>query len=272
MKHNFVAKEGCMLIKAISDNIAGLNKPAIKFLIKKGEVRINGDKQLTDCEVRMGDEVSVFLPQRFESAKPPDIIYADKNILIADKPAGYDVEHNLLDYILKDYPSALPVHRLDRGTSGLVIFALNGEAQNILFDAFKQQLIEKTYLAKVSGRVENEGVFTAYLFKDPKKGEVKISDTFKRGYKQIKTGIEIVSTSSKSSVLRVRLFTGRTHQIRAHLAHLGHAVLGDAKYGDEKKSGVYMLCAHQIRILSLSGSLSYLSQKVFVSSKANIID
>ena len=125
-----------------------------------------------------------------------------------------------------------PCHRLDRNTSGLLLFAKNSEALNILLDKFKKQEIEKHYSCMVYGiPKKDEATLSAYLFKDTKKSLVYISDTPLRGYQKIITSYTVLSKNidNNTSVLDVELHTGKTHQIRAHLAHIGLPIIGDRK-------------------------------------------
>ncbi len=128
--------------------------------------------------------------------------------------------------------SLLPCHRLDRNTSGIVIFAKNAESLNILLEKFKHHEITKFYKCKVYGLLSKKhDILTAYLFKDSKKSLVLIRDKIEKGFREIITEYKVLeeNISLNYSILEVILHTGRTHQIRAHLAHIGHPIIGDRK-------------------------------------------
>lgn len=183
-------------------------------------------------------------------------------------------ENSLAFFVQKQYlANAMPCHRLDRNTFGLVLFAKNKEALEILLDKFKNKEIEKHYLAYVYGiPSKKQDRLEAYLFKDTKKSLVYISDEFKKGYQKIITSYDTLKTDTKrnTSVLDVKLETGRTHQIRAHLAHIGLPIIGDGKYGINsvnkalgfKTQG---LCSYKLKFnfCGDSGILNYLNGKEF---------
>lgn len=200
------------------------------------------------------------------------IVYEDSNIIVVNKPAGIEVtgDNSLTSVLTKQYGySIMPCHRLDRNTSGLTVFAKNRQALDILFDKFKNHEIEKHYICRVYGiPKEKHEILKAYLFKDNKKSVVYISDVPKKGYQNIVTEYSVLSTSksNNTSILEIILHTGRTHQIRAHLAHIGYPIIGDGKYGINEvnkkfKSKTQNLCSYIIKFKfnSNSGILNYLN-------------
>ena len=160
-----------------------------------------------------------------------------------------------------------PVHRLDNKTCGLCLFAKNPRAHAVLLEAFKQRTVEKYYICLVRGIPKPPAaVCSAFLLKDAARSIVQILDQSRPGARPITTGYETLSAGPVSR-LRVHLITGRTHQIRAHLAALGHPVLGDDLYGDRsfnrlQKSRSLKLCAAELT-LHTEGQLPNLDGKTF---------
>ena len=270
-------------------------------LFRKKDIKVNGHWEKEKYIIQEGEEVSIYITdsqleefkKKVVEKKVTDIsnwiIYEDKNILLINKPRGVMVQKDhsgepalddmVISYLIdkKEYdPSKevgyvpAPSHRLDRNTAGIVIFGKNitalRELMNIVSD---KSLIEKKYLALVKGITNEKGEINVPLIKNPNSGRVSISKDGKEAitlYKRVKT------IKDEYSLLEVSLLTGRTHQIRVHLASISHPVIGDSKYGDyslnkEIESKYHFknqfLVAYYLKFKSLSGELKYLSNKSF---------
>ena len=228
----------------ILDNFKDLNLNVLYKALRKKDIRVN-DKRVSDNVIlHLGDEVKIFISDELLFSKNNsfnlDIIYEDNNIVLINKPSNIEVvgsnsnEKSLTDFVKEHYKSnnefPAPCHRLDRNTTGLILFAKNETSLNILLDKFKNHEIEKHYVCLVYGIPKiKSATIDGFLFKDNKKSLVYISDNFKNGYQKIKTSYSVLETDVKNntSILDVNLHTGKTHQIRAHLAHIGLPIVGD---------------------------------------------
>ncbi len=270
------------------DTFKDLSMNTLYKALRKKDIRINDKRVSENVIIHEGDTITIYIsddllcPNNNENMKKEilsNIVFEDNNILIVNKPSDLETVSNknnetTLTTILKSYNNNLePCHRLDRNTIGLVIFAKNKEALKILFDKFKTREITKIYQCVVYGLLKNkERTIESYLFKDEKKSKVYIIDEPKEKYQKIITSYKVLKEDNKKniSLLEVTLHTGKTHQIRAHLAHIGHPILGDGKYGKneinkEFKLKTQLLCACKIKFefTTESGILSYLNNQTF---------
>lgn len=275
--------DGKKLNKVILEKIPKINYTMFWKLLKKKDIKINGKRTNKDIQVFEKDEILVYIQDELINQNEQiDIVYEDKNILIINKSSGIETtgENSLTSLVQKIYrekeEKPMPCHRLDRNTTGLIIFAKNNEALNILLNKFKNHEIEKHYLAWVYGiPKESQKKEEAYLFKDNKKAKVYISDNWKKGFQKIITKYTILEKEKDNTcILDVEIETGKTHQIRAHLAHMGYPIIGDGKYGKNdinKKFNkkVQMLCSYKLKFnfKNDNGILEYLKGKKFLLDK-----
>ena len=223
-----------------------------------------------DQVVGVGQTLTFYYDANKFFGKYFDVVFEDENVIVVNKHSGIEVcdsSSHLLGMLCLNRERVFAVHRLDRQTRGLCVFAKNKTAQSALTNAFRSHSqIEKTYIADVEGRLEmSEGTLLVhYHKKDAKNSKVSISDFAKQGFSKIQTIIKSTHFDGKNTRVKVRILTGKTHQIRAVLAHLSHAVLGDGKYGKAKNGDVLHLCAQSLKFnFGAQSPLAYLNEKSF---------
>ncbi len=212
----------------------------IRDALKRRDIRVNGVRSGPDATVRAGDELKLYIDDRFLAAAV-SVLFTDGKLLVLDKPAGLPVDvdgagigaDTLLARARTHYPSAQLCHRLDVGTGGVMLCSLTAELHDLLLSAFRAHQIEKYYRALVLGCPKPESaVLQAYLRKDADRAKVRVVDHPSPGAAFIETRYQVVRRGAELSELDIELVTGRTHQIRAHMAHIGCPLIGDDKYGN----------------------------------------
>lgn len=288
-----------------------LNQAPKSFLYKmmrKKNIVLNGKKCTGNEKLKQGDSIKLFFSdetiEKFsagtyvtpkkEKINMLPIIYEDEQVLLMNKPVGVlsqkakdsDVSavEILINYLIETnqlskeqfrtfHPSIC--NRLDRNTSGILVVGKTLPALQEMNRFFKERTIAKYYRCLVKGRViKNEDYIKGYLVKDQKTNKVSITKKKTEEGVPIETEYCVIQSNDEVSLLEVHLITGKTHQIRAHLASIGHPIIGDYKYGDKQINEMYrqeyglksqLLHAYRLEMPSSDGSLAYLNDKKFVA-------
>ena len=295
---------GQRLDKFLSKRFKNMPQSLMYKYIRTKYIKLNGKRCEISSRLQKGDILTLYIkdeffeesPDQYDFMKAPvrlDIIYEDENIMLLNKKPGllvhpddtyhFDsliarVQHYLYDkgeYDPKKENSFAPalVNRIDRNTGGIVIAAKNAETLRIMNQKVKDREIEKLYLCIALGTFKKkEDLLTAYLEKNEDKNKVYISKRPTEDTKTIKTKYRVLAEKNDLTLLEVDLLTGRTHQIRAHMAYIGHPLLGDGKYGKNevnRKLGFKYQALYSykltFRFTSESGIWSYLNGKTFTA-------
>ena len=270
----YIAREQTTLIKSIQKAFPKLNYVTISRVLRKKDIKINGKRVNSDVVINKGDNVQVYID--FDKEDNVEIIYQDSNVVVVNKPYGIEVvdenkrEKDLTQQVsLQTQTNVFPCHRLDVNTEGVIIFAKTQKDYDIITQAFKNHKVTKIYNAWVQGKMEKkQDTLKAYLVKDEKSARVFVYDKSSTNAKEIITKYRVLKEFASTSLLEIALETGRTHQIRAHLSHIGHPVVGDDKYGNRelnKKFNLKKQCLTSVllKIDFANSELNYLNDKEF---------
>lgn len=295
---------GQRLDKFITKAVPKLPKSLLYKYIRLKRIKLNGKRCEISYILNEGDKLNLYINDEFfnipsedkkqslqKTSAVPNIVYEDENILIVYKPIGIDVHHGaektddtLIDIIQaylyskgeytpdKEHSFSPAIcNRLDRNTTGLVIAAKNAAALREVNEKIRSKEIKKEYLCICSGSLPQENsVETAFHCKKSH-NSVLISEKPKDGFKKIITEYTLLEKKNELMLVKVDLITGKTHQIRAHMAFLGAPILGDGKYGNVKMNKKYQVFKQQLCAYSLefnfdnTGILGYLSRKKFTA-------
>ena len=274
-----------------------LIRPSVlnKFL-RQNKVKVNGSKASAGQKLVKGDVINLYINDDYLlipdkdnafmfASSQVEIIYEDENLFVVNKPSGISViddNWHIFDTLvnrIKHYyhkngiDGSIPqlCHRIDTGTSGIIVLAKNDETLEFMFSMFRDKQLKKKYICAVKNNPKvKDGIYKGYLTKNSQRGFVTVSDRpLNNASQNIETGIKTLDSFDGYKLMEIDLYTGRTHQIRAHMAYLGMPVLGDSKYGDNNlnrqlKLKYQLLCSCYLKLGYIEDErYSYLSFKEF---------
>lgn len=298
---------GQRMDKLLAKYLSEAPKSFIYKMLRKKNIVLNGKKADGSEKLKCEDSVKLFLseetiekftkrveaPKNTDAKVTLDILYEDSNILLINKPVGMLsqkakpedvslVEH-LITYLLGNgtitqeelalfRPSVC--NRLDRNTSGIVVAGKSLVGLQVMGQLFKDRSLKKFYRCLVLGEVKKDSYIKGYLTKDEKTNKVTVTSKPSGEASPIETSYQVIASNGRYTLLEVHLITGRTHQIRAHLASIGHPIAGDYKYGSrtaneclksEYKLTHQLLHAYRLEMPAITGELENLSNKIFTA-------
>ena len=232
IKKEIIVEKDRKIVNVLQDY--GFSFVDVSKMLRNKDVRINGKVTKENVIVNGGDAVTFYYSEEM-LGKKYEILFESEDVYIVFKNAGIEsAGEKGVEGALK---GAVAVHRLDRNTEGLLVFAKKEDVAEKLRTAFEKHLVHKYYLAEVLGEMkEKDRIYRAYLLKDSENSFVTIYDKKEKGTVEILTKVDTIKSGKESSLVQVELLTGKTHQIRAHLAFLGHAIIGDGKYGKNENN------------------------------------
>ncbi len=295
---------GQRLDKFLLKRFKTMPKSLMHKYLRTKYIKLNGKKCTPEVFVNEGDVLTLYIKDEFfvenkkeyefmKASKKLDLVYEDENIMLIDKKQGvivhqdknYDADcvvNRVQRYLYekgeydpqsdKSFSPAL-VNRIDRNTSGIIIGAKNAMALRVLNEKVRTREIRKFYLCVVKGKLKKKtDTLKDYLYKNESKNTVKVSNNETKNSKEIITKYNVLSYDKELnlSLCEIELLTGRTHQIRAHMAYIGHPLLGDEKYGDKALNRRFhqnhqLLCSYKLKFdfVDSNNNLQYLNGKEF---------
>ena len=278
--------------KFLAKALPTLPKSLMYKYIRNKKIKVNKKRCEISQRLQIGDELHCYISEEFFDIAKDDsflnapatltILYEDDSIIIMNKEVGLLAHsddkvsddtlvnrlkhylYNKKEYDPKQQQSFAPAlcHRIDRNTQGIVIGAKNAQALRDMNKRIHDGMVQKQYQCIVEGKMpQNEATLICYHKKENQ--EVFIKDTYEDGYKEIKTGYKVIKEANQFSLLDVRLYSGKSHQIRAVMSHIGHPLYGDTKYKAKKQTYRYQaLCAYKVTFEPCEDSITQLNNKI----------
>ena len=270
-KIEIVAEKNDRLLKVLEKQCSNIEYFAFAKALRQKDILVDGIRIKENIVVPAGSKITCYVLDDAFKKDMFNIIYEDNNIILINKSSGIetcDGNYNILTELNKLGKEAFAVHRLDRNTLGLVIFAKTPDVQKILINEFKLGNVAKYYYAEVCGNPSKKATLTGYLVKNKDESNVMIYSKKMPNSEKIITEYQVKKQNGNTALLIVKIKDGKTHQIRAHLAYNKLYIIGDGKYGKNEinakfKAKTQHLKAFKIEFSIKDENLKYLNNLKF---------
>ena len=269
-KIDIIANKSDRVLKVLEKQCPEITYSAFASALRKKDVIVDGSRIKDNVMILQGAHVSAFVPDNAVKKDMFEIVFEDVNVLFVNKSSGiesFDGDYNVVDELLKQNKKVYAVHRLDRNTLGLCIFAKTTDVMNELVSQFKKGNVEKLYYAEVCGDVKTQHAkLHGFLVKDKDESMVKIFNNKVAGGQEIFTEYTQIKNSGGVSLLSVKIKEGKTHQIRAHLAFNKMYIIGDGKYGKNEINSKYKAKTQHLKAYKINFNLPENSRLYYLNS------
>lgn len=269
-KINIIANKSDRVLKVLEKQCPTITYSALSSALRKKDIIVDGTRLKDNIVIPQGSQIVLFVTDDAVKKDKFSIVYEDENVIFVNKGSGIetcDGEFNVADELCKSGKDVFAVHRLDRNTLGLCVFAKTISVQKELINEFKKGNVSKLYYAEVCGEIKStHTTLHGYLVKNKDESNVKIFSNKVAGGQEIFTEYSVVKTSGNVALLSIKIKEGKTHQIRAHLAYNKIYIIGDGKYGKNEINSKFKAKTQHLKAYKMLFDLPKTSKLAYLNA------